>query len=112
MTMPEAIPPTALQRAIAWLRNVLASGPLPVEEVERLAREAHISRRTLRRARGKLHVRTSPSGFQGSRIPSLPEGAHSVGPNPDHQETSDGQEGTVRQQVPPLPRTAGADSGG
>jgi hypothetical protein len=72
------LPATALQRAIAFLRTVLADGPLLVKEVEELALEAGVSRRTVKRARAKLGVESRPDGFGGPRVLALPEGASSV----------------------------------
>jgi hypothetical protein len=70
------VPLTALQRAVCWLRAVLRTGPLPVREVERLAHEVEISRRTLRRARAKLGVKSWPLGFGGRHAVALPEHAN------------------------------------
>jgi hypothetical protein len=41
---------SALDAAVAWLRDVLAIDPVPATEVARLAKDASIAARTLRRA--------------------------------------------------------------
>lgn len=74
----------AIAKAVSFLRTVLAAGPLLVSAVEEVAREEGITRRTLRRARAKLGVLSSPDGYQGQRMLALPEGAASVG----HEATS------------------------
>ncbi len=76
---------SALEEAVSLLRELLADGPRPVREVEKAAREAGVELRTLRRARSRLGVRSSPDGFGGPRVLSLP--ALSV----DHSVASDGQ---------------------
>ena len=64
---------SALEEAVDLLRETLAKGPRPVRDVERAARESGVELRTLRRARARLGVRSSPSGFGGPRILALPE---------------------------------------
>jgi hypothetical protein len=76
---------SALEEAVSLLRELLADGPRPVREVEKAAREAGVEPRTLRRARSRLGVRSSPDGFGGPRILSLPA------PSVDHSVVSDGQ---------------------
>lgn len=50
-------------RAEDFLRKILAGGPLPTNDVEEEAREAHqISKRTLERARQKLNIPTAKHG--------------------------------------------------
>ncbi len=100
MTKPSL---SALQRAITWLRAVLATGSLPVREVESLAREVGITRRTLRRARGKLRVRSRPDGFGGPRVLSLPVGTASVDLSDDHPVVS-GDRGQVVTHAAPVER--------
>jgi len=66
---------SALQEAVAFLRQVLASGPMRATEVERLAKEDGISLRTLRRARESLGVESRKDGMRGGRSWSLPKGS-------------------------------------
>ncbi len=107
MTKPSL---SALQRAITWLRAVLANGSLPVRELESLAREVGITRRTLRRARGKLRVRSRPDGFGGPRVLSLPVGTASVDLSDDHRSVSgdhpvvSGDRGQVVTHAAPVER--------
>jgi hypothetical protein len=77
----------ALDEAVDVLREALAGGPRPVRDVERIARESGVELRTLRRARQRIGVRSSPDGFGGPRLLSLPEPSSSV----DHSVVSDGQ---------------------
>lgn len=112
------VPPTALQHTTTWLREVLAHGPRPVTEVERLAQEAGIARRTLRRARAKLGVKQWPLGFGGAHVLGLPDqdsgGPHVTqrGPTQDQVEqqaamtaqapvTAAAQIGSTQEQVDP-----------
>jgi hypothetical protein len=47
-------------RAEDYLKKALSNGPRPTKEIEEEAREAHgISKRTLERARGTLHIQTA-----------------------------------------------------
>lgn len=46
-----------------FLRDVLADGPLPVKDVERAAKEAGISRDSLRRARERMGIKPKRTGF-------------------------------------------------
>lgn len=64
---------SALDEAVEILREALRNGSKPVREVEHLAREAGVELRTLRRARRRLGVRSSPDGFGGPRLLSLPD---------------------------------------
>jgi hypothetical protein len=66
---------SALQEAVAFLLQVLASGPMSATEVERLADQAGIARRTLRRARESLGVERRKDGMRGGWSWSLPKGA-------------------------------------
>jgi hypothetical protein len=52
------------QRAEALLREVLAVDPVPATEVQRLAENASIAVRTLRRARERMKVRVFKKGAQ------------------------------------------------
>jgi hypothetical protein len=58
----EPKPPGELERAIAWLREQLADGPMPTATVERLAGGAGISPATLKRARKAVGVRAKKRG--------------------------------------------------
>lgn len=90
------VPLTAVQRALRWLRAVLSAGPLPVVEVEKLARDVGVTRRTLRRARKKLGVVSYPLGFGGPHVLALPEHADGESPDPAHMGPAPGQDaGTV-----------------
>lgn len=51
--------------AAAWLRDVLAGGPLPAGEVLAAGRRAGHSERTLKRAKKAAGVRSEKSGFGG-----------------------------------------------
>src|SRR5207253_7235300 len=65
--------------AMAFLRTVLANGPFPTKEVQREARKAGHSERTLDRAKAALRVKSKPSG--GKWMWSLPDddqGCHGV----------------------------------
>lgn len=108
----------AIARAVTFLRTVLAAGPLPVSAVEEVARDEGITRRTLRRARAKLGVRSAPDGYQGQRMLALPEVAASL----DHDATSDDpgidggarsdDHGEVRTDRASVPVVAGTDAPG
>lgn len=65
----------AMNDAAAFLRDVLAVGPMPAKEVQREARNSGISDMTLRRARSRVGVVTQRSGFGsgGSWMWSLPQ---------------------------------------
>ena len=63
---------TALEDACAFLSDELRSGSVAVRELEGRARQAGITIITLRRARSRLGVRSSPSDFGGPRLLSLP----------------------------------------
>ncbi len=56
---------SATAEAVAFLREELASGPRPVQEVTKAARAAGISERTLERARTQLGVRARKPGGPG-----------------------------------------------
>lgn len=63
--------------AVTILREILSKGPLPVIEVNKEAWQAGISKKQLRRARGKLGVITTKAAFKGGWMLVLPghEGA-------------------------------------
>jgi hypothetical protein len=56
---------TQFDKAEAFLRDLLKDGALSVAEIEQVARMEGISERTLRRAKGNLHVRSRKDGLQG-----------------------------------------------
>jgi len=56
-----------------FLRDELADGPVPVATLLRTASGYDISKSTLRRAAGDLHVRKAKQGYQGAWLWSLPE---------------------------------------
>jgi hypothetical protein len=56
----------ALEEAVAFLRSILADGPVAAEACLRQARSAGLSERTLRRAKGRLRIRSIREG-QGPR---------------------------------------------
>lgn len=60
-------------KAADWLREVLRAGPMAAQEVERIARDAGISPKSLRRAREKLGIKPQKQGFGGGWWWSLPE---------------------------------------
>jgi hypothetical protein len=70
---PEAEERSAIDTAVAFLRDALGNGPKSVREVVREARAEGISSRTLDRARSALGVRSVPSGFGGPRTLTLPD---------------------------------------
>jgi hypothetical protein len=63
---------SALDEAIAWLRNALASGPRPGQEITNEAEKEGISRRELGKAKTRLGVTASPDGFGGQWAWQLP----------------------------------------
>lgn len=71
----------AAQTARDFLVSALEAGPRPVREVNRAAEAEGISRRSLERARAGIGVRTSPRGFGGERLLSLPT-SFAVSANP------------------------------
>jgi hypothetical protein len=62
---------SALDAACELVRDVLADRPVSARDLERHAREAGVSRRTLERARARLGVRSIPAGFGGPRMLAL-----------------------------------------
>jgi hypothetical protein len=78
---------SALRDACAFLRAELAAGPVPAKDVEAAAEEADIARRTLRRAKEQLRVRTEKQrvahGIWMWVLPPAIEGAHPVPTSPD-----------------------------
>jgi putative DNA primase/helicase len=64
----------ALHEAEAFLIDALAGGALPAKEVQRLALEAGVAKRTLLRAKKALRVRARKSSMAGGWEWHLPEG--------------------------------------
>jgi putative DNA primase/helicase len=65
---------SAKAEATEFLRDALASGPVPAERVQEQAQEDGIAPRTLRRARKDLGVIIEKDGFQGPSMWCLPKG--------------------------------------
>lgn len=63
----------ASREAEEFLRSELASGDVPTETLKRLAADADISWRTLRRAGDKIGAQRVKAGFQGGWVWRLPE---------------------------------------
>ncbi len=76
----------ALAEAESWLSDVLAAGPQPSVDVDRLARDEGIAKATLRRAKKALGVMSEKSTgvFAGRWVVRLPEGAQP--PTDEHLE--------------------------
>lgn len=68
--------------AKTWLRDVLADGPLSAKEIFRLAAQAGIAERTLKRAKRELGIRSQRSGFgrEGGYSWGLDDGAGDAPP--------------------------------
>ncbi len=64
---------TAREEAKDFLRDVLASGPVPSKEILRQARDAGINEKTLRRAKGDIGVTARKDGFDAGWIWELPQ---------------------------------------
>jgi hypothetical protein len=86
---------TKLEAAEKWLRATLADGPLWQETIEGDAKGLGISIKTLRRAKGKLDIKSRKQTFSGKWAWFLP--THSEGwppstePAPDKPSSQDGQ---------------------
>jgi len=72
-----------VDEAVVFLRGILADGPMPCNQVQERATEQGISQRTLDRARRKLGVRSTPTGFGGPRRWTLPSPCQFPA-SPDH----------------------------
>jgi hypothetical protein len=77
---------TALDEACDFLRNELGDGPVAVVDVERRARAAGHTAITLRRARSRLGLLSSPNDFGGKRMLHFagPGQSRSSNPSVDH----------------------------
>jgi hypothetical protein len=62
---------SALEEAMGFLRDYLAKGPVPSEDVTKAAHKVGISQRTLERARAKIPVHSYSQEFQGTWVMSL-----------------------------------------
>ena len=71
----EALTPTAPARAKAeaFLRQLLADGPIPARRIEAAAKDAGLAMRTIRRAKNWLGVKASKTGLDGPWVWSLVE---------------------------------------
>lgn len=75
---------TAKAEAVDFLEDALADGPKPASEIQKLARDAGHTSKSLRSARGSLGVKPTKAGFDGGwmwalpdpKMPSTPEDAH------------------------------------
>lgn len=54
---------SVLGQAVGWLREALEDGPIPSADMDRMARENHISIATLRRAKDRLGVESYKEGI-------------------------------------------------
>jgi hypothetical protein len=100
--------PSALDRAVEWLRENLSGGPVPSAELQRRAQdEERISERTLKRARESLGVQKSRDGKTRTWYSSLPrkgatiplaEKAGTLGALGTVAEEQEGQEGQGGQE--------------
>jgi hypothetical protein len=73
------------EEAKNWLRGVLATGPVPANDLEEYAEQAGITTRTLERAKKLLKVKSRKEGFgkEGAWTCSLPEESTSHTPGPE-----------------------------
>ncbi|HXF73001.1 MAG TPA: AAA family ATPase [Actinomycetota bacterium] len=80
---------TARREAAGFLRELLAEGPVPAEEVKREAAAAGIAWATVRRAKAELGVASKKQRFGGAWVWSLPSRADGgdVGAHEDAQYT-------------------------
>jgi len=60
-------------QAADWLRQQLANGPMPQQQIENRAEQEAFSWRTIRRAKAHLDIKTHKAGFGGGWIWELPE---------------------------------------
>ena len=64
--------PGAKKRALEFLQEILANGPVNAKEAEEEAEANGISERTLRRARMTLGIKVAKDGYQGPWMWKLP----------------------------------------
>lgn len=67
---------TATDEAVDFLRDLLFNGAMMVSQIQKEARQAGISEKSLRRAREKLGIKSKKSTFSGSWELGLAEDAH------------------------------------
>jgi hypothetical protein len=79
---------SAVDAAAEWLKGVLGDGPMPSEEVKKLAMSDSIAWRTVERAKEKLGVVSRPSEFGGKWVWALPAVADSDGACQDLAESA------------------------
>lgn len=91
---------SATDEAVEFLRDVLASGPMAAKDVKREAREAGITEKPLRAARGRLGIKPQKTRFDGGWEWALPEDALPSQDAHSCERAPSGVEGTL-----------GADSG-
>lgn len=80
---------SAVLEAQDFIQSLLGSGISSARDIKRAAREAGIAERTLTRAKAKLGIRVSKSGFCGGWEWRLP----------DSKEANDSSAGTKRQSL-------------
>lgn len=87
--------PNAIDAATEWLRESLAAGPMPADDVQAGAKAESFSRRTLTRAKAALGVKSTRQGFgNGSRwVWSLPKTATPDGESVPVESSEPGGEG-------------------
>ena len=64
---------SVVDECVSWLRDKLAHGEMPAGEIKKQAAADGFKDRTFRRAKEKLSVCHSPSGFGGPWVYSLPD---------------------------------------
>ena len=64
---------SVVDECVSWLRDKLAHGEMPAGEIKKQAAADGFKDRTFRRAKEKLRVCHSPSGFGGPWVYSLPD---------------------------------------
>ncbi len=83
---PDSADRTKRDKAAGWLRDLLADGPMAVNEVEAQAKEAGCAWRTVQRAKDALGIKPTKTRFDGGwewslspKVAKVPEGVHSLG---------------------------------
>jgi len=72
--------PSSLDRAVAWLREALADGPVASKELQKRSEAEGISAKTFERARERLAVHSVRDGHTRTWVSSLPSKIASVTP--------------------------------
>jgi putative DNA primase/helicase len=78
--MPPPVRPTAQRQAETWLRDQMASGTVPAEEIATKAEQAGISTSTLSRAKQALGIRSKKVGDCWYYVPGAEQRASSACP--------------------------------